>query len=448
MRLRPSDARCARLDSAPSLLAPSTPSLAEPVATSVAGIDPRDFRASVVVTRLAVVAFAVSCASGLPSASPPATSPPAGAAPSGRLVFVGAYTAPGTAPGGHEPSQAVGISVFRMDPGSGALTLLQVLPSANPSYLALDPSGKHLYCTNEEGVDGGQAKGRVSAFSIDPRTGTLSFLNTQPTGGAYPAHLSVHPSGRYLLASNYGTGDYPVFRLLEHGEIGPKTSDFQGPAHGVGPHPDRQEGPHAHQILTDPDGRHVFGVDLGADQIHVLTLDGASGTLTPGPAPPVAVTPGSGPRHMVFPSGGRVAYILDELDSTIATFRVDPASGALGSVQTVSTLPEAFRGKNQTAEIRIHPNGKFVYATNRGDNSIAIFTIDHDTGQLHSVGWEPTRGDWPRGMNLDPTGTFLYVANQNSGTIVVFRIDGSTGRLQATGTAVRTPDPADIEFGL
>jgi 6-phosphogluconolactonase len=356
-----------------------------------------------------------------------------------QFVYVGTYTAPDIPPGGTHPSTAVGIYVFRMDPQDGGLTLLQVVPAANPSFVALDPTLTHLYSTNEN------LAGGVSAYAIQGN-GQLSFLNSGSSNGSFPAHLSVHPSGQYLLASNYGTGNYPVYRIQPDGSIGALTSDFQGVGNGTGPNPARQEGPHAHQILTDPDEGHVFGVDLGADKVNVWTLNLGTGVLTPNTVPFAPVASGSGPRHMAFHPSLPFAYVLDELVSSITAFAYDSVRGAFIWLQTISTLPRGFTGSNTTAEIRIHPDGQFLYNTNRGHNSVAMFEIDPDTGKLSVIGWESTRGEWPRGMNIDPSGTFLYATNQNTDSIAVFRIQPPNGRLLFS-TLVNTPTPVDVEFG-
>ena len=358
-----------------------------------------------------------------------------------RFVYVGTYTAPGVPPGGTHPSTAVGIYVFRMHPRDGDLTLVQTVPASNPSFLALDPSKRHLYSVNED------EDGHVSAYAIDHESGKLSFLNTADADGKHTTHLSVHPSGKYLLAANYTTGNFPVFAIQSKGFIGAKTADFQSVGNGTGPNPDRQEGPHAHQVLTDLDGNHVFGVDLGADKVNVLNLDLGTGALSSNTVPFAPVASGSGPRHMAFHPNGRLAYVLDELVSSITVFNYDPVRGALIWLQTISTLPRRFTGNNTTAEIRIHPSGRFLYNTNRGHNSITMFEIDQETGRLKVIGWQSTFGEWPRGMNIDPSGTFLYAANQNTDTIVVFRIKRSNGQLKPTGAVVQTPTPVDVEFG-
>jgi len=356
-----------------------------------------------------------------------------------RFVYVGTYTFPGTAPGGTHPSQALGIYVFRMNPSDGGLTPLQVEQIPNPSYLALDPSLQHLYSVNEM-TDGG-----VSAFSINQANGTLSFVNMQPTNGQDTTHLSVQPSGQYLFAASYTSGNFQVFRINSDGSIGDMTDNFQDVGNGTGPNPARQEAPHAHQILTDFDGNHVFGVDLGADKVNVWNLDPSTGVLNPNTVPYAAIASGSGPRHMAFHPDRQHAYVLSELVSAVTVFTYDPVRAAFIWQQTISALPPDFTGSNTAAEIRIHPSGRFLYTTNRGHNGVAIFKIEPDTGELEVIGWESTRGQWPRGMNIDPSGTFLYAANQNTDNIAVFRIQPA-GRLRFS-TLVYTPTPVDIEFG-
>ena len=358
----------------------------------------------------------------------------------GRFVYVGTYTFPGTAPGGTHQSQAKGIYVFKMNPNDGGLTLLQVAEIPNPSYLALDPGLRHLYCVNEM-TDGG-----VSSFTINPRSGMLTFMNMMPTNGQDTTHLSVQPSDQYLFAASYTSGNFQVFRIATDGSIGAMTDNFQSVGNGTGPNPARQEGPHAHQILTDLDGNHVFGVDLGADKVNVWNLDPGTGKLIPNTVPFAPVASCSGSRHMAFHPDRQHAYVLSELASSVTVFDYDPARAAFTWQQTISTLPPDFTGTNTTAEIRIHPTGRFLYNTNRGHNSVTMFKIEPKTGELEVIGWESTRGQWPRGMNIDPSGTFLYAANQNTDNIGVFRIQQDNGRLRFS-TLVNTPTPVDVEFG-
>jgi 6-phosphogluconolactonase len=371
------------------------------------------------------------------ASSEPAENPSGGKA---RFVYVGTYTAPGVPPGGTHPSTAVGIYVFKSRPSDGGLTLLQTVPAMNPSYLALDPTLQHLYSVNE------MTDGHVSAYAVDQASGKLSPLNSMSANGKDTTHISVQPSGNYLFAANYTSGDFPVYRILSNGFIGPMTDLFQSVGNGSGPNPARQEGPHAHQIITDLDGNHVFGVDLGADKVNVLNLDPVTGRLSPNEVPYAPVASGSGPRHMAFHPDRQHAYVLDELASSINVFDYDPTRAAFIWKQTISTLPSDFTGTNTTAEIRIHPSGRFLYNTNRGHNTVTMFEIEPMTGELEVIGWESTRGEWPRGMNIDPSGTFLYAANQNTDSIAVFRIRLSSGRLEFS-TLVNTPTPVDVEFG-
>ena len=386
----------------------------------------------------ATAASAIILPRSLATAPPDASPKPPGL--KARFVYVGTYTFPGTAPGGTHQSQAKGIYVFRMNPSSGGLNLLQIAEIPNPSYLALDPTLSHLYSVNE------MTAGAVSAYAINQANGVLSFLDIKPTNGQDTTHLSVQPSGQYLFAASYTSGNFQVFRINGDSSIGDMTDNFQSVGNGTGPNPDRQEGPHAHQILTDLDGNHVFGVDLGGDKVNVWNLDPGTGTLNENTVPLAPIASGSGPRHMAFHPDRQHAYVLSELASSITVFDYDPVRAAFIWKQTISTLPPDFNGTNTTAEIRIHPSGRFLYNTNRGHNSVTMFEIDPDTGELEVIGWESTRGEWPRGMNIDPSGTFLYAANQNTDNIAVFRIQPVSGRLNFS-TLVDTPTPVDIEFG-
>jgi 6-phosphogluconolactonase len=357
-----------------------------------------------------------------------------------RFVYVGTYTAPGVAPGGTQPSTAVGIYVFRMNPNDGSLKPIQTVTIPNPSYLALDPGLRHLYCVNE------MTAGGASSFAISQTSGMLTFINMMPTNGQDTTHLSVQPSDQYLFSASYTSGNFQVFRINGDGSIGNMTDNFQSVGNGTGPNPARQEGPHAHQILTDLDGNHVFGVDLGADKVNVWNLDPGTGKLNPNTVPFAPIASGSGPRHMAFHPDRQHAYVLSELSSSVTVFDYDPVRAAFTWQQTISTLPPDFNGTNTTAEIRIHPNGRFLYNTNRGHNSVTMFEIEPKTGELEVIGWESTRGQWPRGMNIDPSGTFLYAANQNTDNIAVFRIQQNSGKLKFS-TLVNTPTPVDVEFG-
>lgn len=380
-----------------------------------------------------------------------------------QYVYVGTYTGPNTAPGGVAPSQARGIYVFRMDPAQGALARVQVMDAENPSFLAVSPDRRYLYSVNELGPDAaGKPQGRVSAYRIDPASGELSFINTRPTQGTWTCHCSVHPSGRYLFAANYGTGSFSVFPLGEDGEIREMSDLVESLPNGLGPDGVRQEGAHAHMMITGPGGHHVFGIDLGADRLLAFELDEASGKLSPGTVPYANVASGSGCRHMVFHPQKPYAYVLNELSSTVDVFDFYPERGSFIQTQSLSTLPadsefgrpvfnpdnpgEVPTGSNTTAELRIHPQGGFLYATNRGMNSIAMFRVDEDSGRLINTGWVSSGGEIPRGMNLDPSGRFLHVGNQNSDTIKVFNIHPQNGTLEGPVHTINSPVPVDFAF--
>jgi len=384
-----------------------------------------------------IAAAAVAPGSSAAASSTSLSKPPAAKA---RFVYVGTYTFPGTAPGGTHQSQATGIYVFRMNPSNGGLTLLQVADTPNPSYLALDPTLQHLYSVNE------MTAGAVSAFALNQANGMLTLLNMMPTNGQDTTHLSVQPSGQFLFAASYTSGNFQVFLISGDGSIGNMTDNFQSVGNGTGPNPARQEGPHAHQILTDLDGNHVLGVDLGADEVNLWNLDPSTGVLNPNTVPFARIASGSGPRHMAFHPDRQHAYVLSELASSVTVFDYDPVRAAFIWQQTISALPPDFTGTNTAAEIRVHPSGRFLYTTNRGHDSVAMFEIEPETGGLEVIGWEPTRGQWPRGMNIDPSGTFLYAANQNTDNIAVFRIEPGNGRLRFS-TLINTPTPVDVEFG-
>ena len=368
------------------------------------------------------------------------------AAPS-RYVYVGTYTAPNTAPGGIQPSTAKGIYVFKMDGRSGALSLVQIFDIENPSWVATDASASHLYATSEVTSWHGAANtGGVTAFKIDPASGTISFIDDQPTKGAIPAHVILDPSGKFALIANYIGANWSVLPVRADGGLDPATDVFGVTGHG--PNTARQEAPHPHQTLFDPSGSFVFGPDLGTDNVWSWTLNTSTGKLVPNPNLDHAqVASGSGPRHMSFHPSGKFVYVIDELVSSITAFSYDTVHGTFIWLQTVSTLPPSFTGVSTTAEIIVHQSGKFVYGSNRGHNSIVGFRIDQATGKLSVIGWTSTQGEIPRGFNIDPSGRLMLVGNQNSDTVVPFRIDQRSGRLHPTGAVTHTPVPVSFAFG-
>jgi 6-phosphogluconolactonase len=352
------------------------------------------------------------------------------------FVFVGTFTR--TVP--HGRGQAEGIAVLRLDPATGGLTPVQTVPDvANPSFLALHPRRPLLYAVNAVPEQDGRPGGSVSAFAVDPATGGLTFLNRQPSHGAGPCHVSVDRSGRWAFVANFGGGSIAALPIREDGSLGPATDTVQHVGSSV--HPERQRGPHAHSINLDPDNRYALVADLGLDRVMIYRLDLERGALPPNDPPWTATAPGAGPRHVDFHPNGRHVFVINEIDSTLTAYDYDAARGTLGEIQTVSTLPEGFAGANSTADVHVHPSGRFVYGSNRGHDSLVIFAVDPATGRMSYVGHEPTHGRTPRNFAIDPTGAFLFAANQDSDTIVTFRVDQTTGVLTPTGqvTAVLTP---------
>jgi 6-phosphogluconolactonase len=324
----------------------------------------------------------------------------------------------------------------------GALTSpVLAVPTTNPSFLALHPNRRFLYAVGE---NSGASNGVVNAFSIDNKTGMLTLLNEQTSAGHGPCHLAVDKTGICLLVANYGSGSIASLPIHEDGTLGPPASVIQH--HGSSVNPKNQQGPHAHSVGFDPANRRAFCGDLGLDKLLVYKFDPATATLTPNDPPFGVVKPGAGARHFVFDSKGRRVYVITEMQSTITAFNYEATSGALTEFQTISTLPDTFAGTNTGAEIAIHPNGKFLYGSNRGDNSIAVYAIDAATGKLTLIERQSTLGKTPRMFAIDPTGNFLIAANQDSNTVVVFRIDPATGRLTPTGQFIEISLPSCVTF--
>jgi 6-phosphogluconolactonase len=343
-------------------------------------------------------------------------------------VYVGTYT----------DTTSRGIYRFTLDLETGVATTPVLAGTAtNPSFLALHPNARFLYAVGEIESFEGRRSGVVSAFAIDPRTGDLTLLNQQPSEGTGPCHLVVDGAGKNVLVANYGGGNVAVLPIGADGRLARATSVQ---AHeGRGPNPSRQEKPHAHGIYLDAAGQFAFSPDLGSDRVYVYRFDAARGTLEPHStaAPP----PGSGPRHLAFDPSGRRAYVINELLSTITAFSYDPARGALDPLQTVPTLPAGWSGANTTAEVVVSPDGRFVYGSNRGDDSLAVFRVDAATGRLTAAGHVPAGGKTPRHVTIDPTGLWILAGHQGSGTIGVLRLDPATGLPALTGSPVKVDEP-------
>jgi 6-phosphogluconolactonase len=356
-------------------------------------------------------------------------------------VYVGTYTH--TLP--HVVGRGEGISVFTLDPETGALSPIGVASGVvNPSFLALDPSQRYLYAVNETSETDGQPGGGVSAFAIDPTTSVPRLLNRQSSHGTGPCHLTVDATGGYVIATNHGSGSVACYPIQSDGSLGAASDVVQHVGSSV--HPQHQQGPHAHSANLDPTNRFALICDKGIDKVMVYRLDRSNGKLVPNDPPFASAHPGSAPRHLAFHPTRPFAFVINEIASTLTSFAFDEETGALREIQTVSTLPADYSGRNSTADVHVHPNGKFVYGSNRGHDSIAIFALDEESGTLALIGHESTRGAVPRNFNLDPTGKLLLAANQNSDTIVAFGVDPTNGTLTPTGAVTQTPTPVCIKF--
>ena len=355
--------------------------------------------------------------------------------PKKYLLYVGTYT----------EKDSKGIYAFRFDAAFGDLTSAGLAAeTSNPSFLAVNPNHRFLYAVNEVPKYQGAASGAVSAFAIDPVSGKLTLLNEVPSRGSDPCYVSLDKTGKYVLVANYTGGSAAVFPVLKDGRLGESSAFIQLVGSSV--NHERQAGPHAHWIETTDDNRFAVVADLGVDQLHVYRFDAVHGTLGENDPAFVALDPGAGPRHVAFHPSGKAVYVVNELKSTVSSFSYDAHRAELTRLQTVSTLPANFSGENSTAEIHVHPTGKFLYVSNRGDDSITVFAIDPANGTLATVDRVSTQGKTPRNFEIDPTGTRLFVANQATGNIVVFRIDAKTGKLTPTGQTLQVPAPVCLKF--
>jgi 6-phosphogluconolactonase len=352
------------------------------------------------------------------------------------FAFIGTYTA---------KTESKGIYSFHFDSITGRLSSMVVAATTqDPSFLAVANNKKYLYAVNELSDFDGKKSGAVTSYSLDPKSGKLIELNKVSSGGADPCYVSFDQTGKYLLVANYTSGSGSTFPVAPDGRIGPASAFVQHT--GFGPNKERQEGPHAHYIASSSDNRFVFVVDLGLDEVVVYRFNPANGSLTPNDPPFAKLAPGAGPRHLAFHPNGKFAYVLSEVNSTVTAFAYDSKNASFSTLQRLSTIPKDFTAHNDTAEIVVHPSGKFLYASNRGRDSIAEFTIDPSRGTLTLAGDFATQGKTPRNFALDPTGKFLLAANQESNNIVVFRINQSTGTLTSTGQVAQVPAPVDIVF--
>lgn len=351
------------------------------------------------------------------------------------LAYIGTYTR----------GESEGIYCYRLNPDTGALSLVGTTGGVkNPSFVALRPGGRFLYSVSEVGDVEGRPGGGVSAFALDPATGALTPLNQQSSGGQGPCHVNVDHTGRYVFVANYGSGSTAMLPILADGSLGP-ASDFHQHT-GSSADPRRQAGPHAHSANLAPDNSVVFVCDLGLDKVLAYRLDLAGAKFPPNDPPFATLHPGAGPRHMTFDPAGRFAYVINELDSTMTVFSYDAARGALSEVQTITTLPEGFEGKNSPADVHISADGRFLYGSNRGHDSIVTYAVDAGSGKLSVVGHTSAEGEFPRNFGIDPSGRWMYVLNQNTNNIVVYGINAKTGMPEPTGDQLQVPIPVCIKF--
>ncbi|MFM9946806.1 MAG: lactonase family protein [Saprospiraceae bacterium] len=354
-----------------------------------------------------------------------------------HYVLVGTYTKKE----GHVDGKAKGISILKMDATTGVLTPHTLKEGIiNPSFATFSPDGNFVYAVSETGGDVG-ASGTVHAFSVNPQTQELTKLNEQISHNYAPCHINIDQQARCVFVANYVGGVVAVYPIQKDGSLAPASDVIT--LEGKGAHPE-QEASHPHSVILSPDERFAFVPDKGSDKIWAFEIDYALGKLTPAAQPFAAVHAGAGPRHLVFHSNGNFAYVINELDATITGFQYDAAKGTLSEIQSIGTLPADYQGFNACADIHLSPDGRFLYGSNRGHNSIVIYSVNETNGQLTLVGHEPTQGDFPRNFMIAPGGNWLYVANQNSDNLVHFKIDQTTGKLSYAGETL-TPTPVCLK---
>jgi 6-phosphogluconolactonase len=349
---------------------------------------------------------------------------------SGFLLYVGTYTGKGSE----------GIYAFRFDPVTGETSPIGLAAATdNPSFLAVDPQGRFLYAANEIDVFRNEPTGAISVFAIDRESGKLQLLQQVASLGAGPAHLSLDKSARHLLVANYNGGNVAVFPIGNDGRLGRHSAFVQDAGSSV--NPERQAGPHAHSIQVANDNRHVITADLGIDKLIVHRFDADTGSLTPAVPAVVGADPGAGPRHVAFAPSGKAVYVVNELANTVTVYAYTPDTGRLRRIQTIPSLPGNFAGKNTAAEIALDAKGRFLYVSNRGHDSIAVFSIDPGNGKLQSLEWVASEGRTPRHFAIDSTGRWLFAANQESDDIRLFRVDPRSGRLQPVSQSLQVVSP-------
>jgi 6-phosphogluconolactonase len=337
-----------------------------------------------------------------------------------------------------------GFSLAHFNSDTGNLTTPQLLlPAVVPGFFMIHPDGRHLYACNTLGA---KTAGKVSAYTLDPKTGNLAFLNSQPSGGADPSYISFDKTGRYALVANYNGANVAVFPILADGSLGNRTGFDQHTGKSVDPK--RQTQPYAHSIIVDPTNRFALNPDLGLDKVFIYKFDAKTGNITPNDPPFAATKPGTGPRHIIFSPNEKYAYLISEMGSIVTQFAWNSANGTLKELQTISTLPPDFNGTNTDAEIALSPDGKFLYASDRGLNALTTFSVDPADGHLTTLDFTPTQGKTPRNFSLDPTGKWIIASNQDSNTILILRRDETTGKLSPASPLIPLAYPFCERFLL
>jgi 6-phosphogluconolactonase len=386
--------------------------------------------------RFARLAAVVAVVALMFSASP---APRVQAEEAPMLVYLGTYTGPKT--------KSKGIYVVRFDPKTGALGQPELAAEVeNPSFLAIHPSRRFLYAVGEISNFRGKKAGAVSAFTIDPASGKLTMLNQESTGGDGPCWVATDATGKVALVANYGGGSVESLPIKPDGSLGAPATFIQHTGSSV--NKSRQSQPHAHSFNVTPDNRYAIAADLGLDKLMIYDLNTSDATLKPHDPPFATMPPGAGPRHLAFHPNGKFAYVCGEMGMTVTAFAYDGVKGTLTQIQTTGTLPQGTESstKFSTAEVQVHPSGRFLYVSNRGHDTIATFTIDQATGKLTATGHVPSGGKTPRNFRIDPTGTWLLAAHQDSNNVVEFKIDPQTGALTPTGVSVTVGSPVCVKF--
>ena len=345
-----------------------------------------------------------------------------------HYLLIGTYT----------KGKSEGIYVYKFNSETGDISPVSKVAASNPSYLAVSPDEKFVYAVNE----GGDDKGSVSAFSFDKNTGTLKYIDKQPSGGDHPCYVAVNKTGKWVAVANYTGGSFSTLPVMANGTLGvPTTIQHTGSSVNK----ERQDKPHVHSTVFSPDDKYLFVQDLGIDKITIYSFNPGSGKPEPAPVPFVATTPGTGPRHFTFHPNGKYAYLIEEMGGQIEAYKYN--NGKLTHIQTISSLPDTFTGKKWAADIHISPDGKFLYASNRTpSNTVGAFKIDNKTGRLTAIGFESVKGDVPRNFTIDPSGNFLLVANQETDNVVIFKRNKETGLLTDTGKQIQVGNPVCLKW--